>query len=166
MFTHILVPTDFSEPSDSALEYARVLAAKFGASLHLLHVVEGPLASGPFGTEVFVTQPAALERELFENAKAKLEHRRISAMHPGQNAATEIVGGVTARAIVDYAVSRGMDLIVMGTHGRSGLPHLVMGSVAEKVVRHARCPVLTVRGLGLQTELVDAVPDLVAVNAQ
>ena len=164
MFTRILVPTDFSEPSDAALECARVVAAKFGASLHLLHVVEAPFVTG-LGSEMFIAESPAVQAELFEEAKARLAHRAASAGNSGVKVSTEIIGGTSARSIVDYANHRGMNLIVMGTHGRSGMAHLLMGSVAEKVVRNAPCPVLTVRSLGVQPELLDTVADLVAVDA-
>ena len=145
MFTRILVPTDFSESSDAALTYARLLAGKFGASLHLLHVFESPFVAGGVGPEVFVDDSPAVQAELLEEAKNRLRHRVTPADQEQYGATTEIISGHSARAILDYATDRKMDLIVMGTHGRSGMAHLLMGSVAEKVVRGAPCPVLTVR---------------------
>ena len=145
MFSRILVPTDFSEPSDAALAYARVLAEKFGASLHVLHVFESPFVAGAVSPEVFVDDSPAVQAQLLEEAKNRLQHRVSAADRANYAATTEIVGGHSARAIVDYAIERKMDLIVMGTHGRSGVAHLLMGSVAEKVVRTAPCPVMTVR---------------------
>ena len=143
MFTNILVPTDFSGPSDAALEYARVLAAKFGATLHLLHVLEMSFVAGPL-VGPFIDERPAVQARLFEDASIRLEHRARTA-NAEFPVRSEIVGGTGARAIVDYARERGMDLIVMGTHGRTGMAHLLMGSVAERVVRSASCPVLTVR---------------------
>ena len=166
MFTHILVPTDFSDPSDAALEYARALAARFGASLHLLHVVEPASVPGPLDADVFSGESGLTQEKLFEDAKARLAHRAASAGSSGLRVSTEIIVGRSARSIVDYAKARGMHLIVMGTHGRSGMAHLLMGSVAEKVVRNAPCPVLTVRSLGFESEFLDPVADLVAVDAQ
>jgi nucleotide-binding universal stress UspA family protein len=145
MFSRILVPTDFSEPSDAALEYARSLATKFGSTLHLLHMIDAPFANGQFGSEVFIAETPAIEAELFEEAKAKLAHRVTPSDKARFNATTEVIVGSSPRGILDYATERAMDLIVMGTHGRSGMAHLLMGSVAEKVVRSAPCPVLTVR---------------------
>jgi nucleotide-binding universal stress UspA family protein len=143
MFTRILVPTDFSEPSDAALDYARVLAGKFGASLHVLHVVETP--SAMMSPEVYIADSPEAQVQLFEDAKNRLQHRVTPNDRTRYAATTEIVSGPNARSIVNYATERGMDLIVMGTHGRTGMAHLLMGSVAEKVVRDAPCPVMTVR---------------------
>jgi nucleotide-binding universal stress UspA family protein len=153
MFTRILVPTDFSEPSDAALDYARAMAAKFGSTLQLLHVVEAPFVSGPFASEVYVSEMPAVQMELFEDAKARLGHRLTPSDRARLHATSEIICGGSARSIIDYAAERGIDLIVMGTHGRSGMAHLLMGSVAEKVVRGAPCPVLTVRTAPAAAEL-------------
>jgi nucleotide-binding universal stress UspA family protein len=154
MFTHILVPTDFSEASDAALEYARAVAARFGSTLHLLHVVEAPFVTGPMGTEVFITESPAVQAELFEEAQVRLA-ARVTEHDKGRfHTTTEIVSGTTARTILGYASERGINLIVMGTHGRSGMAHLLMGSVAEKIVRNAPCPVLTVRQAPVAAELV------------
>jgi nucleotide-binding universal stress UspA family protein len=143
MFTRILVPTDFSEPSDAALDYARVLAGRFGASLHVLHVIETPGAM--MSPEVYIADSPEVQAQLFEHAKDRLQHRVTPNDRTRHGATTEIVSGPSARSIVNYATERGMDLIVMGTHGRTGVAHLLMGSVAEKVVRDAPCPVMTVR---------------------
>lgn len=145
MFTRILVPTDFSAPSDAALEYAKILAGQFGASLHVLHVVDELLFTGPNGSEVYVAESPDLVTEVFEDAKVRLSHRVTAIERTRYRATSEIVTGATARSIVNYASERQMDLIVMGTHGRSGLDHLLTGSVAERVIRHAPCPVMTVR---------------------
>ena len=145
MFTHILVPTDFSEPSDAALDYARTLAASFGSAVHLLHVVEAPFVTGPLGTPVFVAEGLTVHGQLFEEAKGRLEKLVTAADRSRGNVTTDVIVGTSARTILDYALDHGMDLIVMGTHGRGGMAHLLMGSVAEKVVRSAPCPVLTVR---------------------
>ena len=146
MFTRILVPTDFSEPSDAALQYARMLAGEFGASLHLLHVFEPPLyLAGVVSTEVYVADASAIQADLMEQAKNHLAERVTAGDRERYGATTEIVTGQTAATIVQYATERHMDLIVVGTHGRGGMSHLLLGSVAERVVRTAPCPVLTVR---------------------
>jgi universal stress protein A len=146
MFTRILVPTDFSEPSDAALQYARMVASKFGASLHLLHVFEpSPYLAGAVSAEVYVADASAIRAELMEHAKNQLAERVTAGDRERYGARTEIVTGQSASSIVKYATERHMDLIVMGTHGRSGISHLLLGSVAEHVVRAAPCPVLTVR---------------------
>ncbi len=189
MFTRILVPTDFSEPSEAALDYARALAGTFGASLHLLHVFNAPCAAGAVSPEGFIAESPEVHASLFEDARSRLQ-RRVTATDRNQyGAKTEIVTGSSPESIVNYAKERGMDLIVMGTHGRSGLAHLLIGSVAEKVVRTAPCPVMTVRRapatrmqvpdqvqqagcspgtrrLLRQAELLDPVAHLVAVDPE
>ncbi|MBM3820880.1 MAG: universal stress protein [Acidimicrobiia bacterium] len=144
MFNRILVPTDFSEPSDAALQYARTLAAKFGASLHLFHVVEDQFVTGPFGAEMYVPHPPGTLSYLTAEAQGHMNTRISAEDRTALRATTEIIVGTAARTIVEYAADNGYDLIVMGTHGRTGLAHVLVGSVAEHVVRSAHCPVLTV----------------------
>jgi nucleotide-binding universal stress UspA family protein len=141
--TKVLVPTDFSEPSATALAYGQALARTFGASLHVLSVVEEPLAQGwnGFGMPAL---PELRERVLAD-AQRQLEDA-VPALERDRQA-TELVTrlGEPHHEIVRFARERNVDLIVMGTHGRGGMAHLLLGSVAEKVVRAAPCPVLTVR---------------------
>ena len=143
MFTRILVPTDFSPTSDAALEYARALARKFGASLHLLHVFEDPVLMGAVTPESYVPEAPETRAAVMKGAQERLDHR----LRPSDrlSATGEIVMGSPARAVTDYAARSAIDLIVMGTHGREGIAHLLLGSIAERVVRTAPCPVLTVR---------------------
>lgn len=143
MFTRVLVPTDFSAPSDVALDYARVMARHFGASLHLLHVIDDARLEGGIGAEGYVESPQARTARLNE-ALERISHRLTDEDRDSLRARSEVVFGVPAHAIVDYATDNGFDLIVMGTHGRSGIAHLLIGSVAELVVRGAPCPVMTV----------------------
>jgi len=145
MFTRILVPTDFSEPSDAALDYARALADKFGATLHLLHVIEPGYITGALSNEVFIGATPGDYEMLVTDAQAKFAHRVLPSDRARYRTTTEVMTGPSADTIVDYAEVQHVDLIVMGTHGRTGLAHLLMGSVAEHVVRMAPCPVLTVR---------------------
>jgi nucleotide-binding universal stress UspA family protein len=142
-FTRILVPTDFSGPSDAALDCARLLALRFSASIHLLHVLEDPRMEGPFGSEVFVSESADARAARFKEARERLSHRVSAYDRDRRHMTTEVILGAPARTIVDYAGDNTFDLIVMGTHGRTGLAHLLTGSVAERVVRHAACPVIT-----------------------
>ena len=143
--TTILVPTDFSETADAALEFAGLLAARLGASLHLLHVFTDPY-SAPVGTDPFApVQPEMQERAL-EDARACLTTRLAAYQSAAQPGTLAIVSGLTAKQIAQYAADHAIGLIVMGTHGRRGIAHLLLGSVAEHVVRIAPCPVLTVRG--------------------
>ena len=145
--TRILAPTDFSPPSDRALEYARRLAAQCGAALHVLHVLEEGVDTASFGSEVFVPDSPEVRAARLKEAQDKLAHRSGSGDHERPHATTEVVVGSTARTISRYAADNNYDLIVMGTHGRTGLAHLVMGSVAEHVVRTAPCPVLSTHHL-------------------
>ena len=144
MFTRILVPTDFSPPSDAALEYARAVAARFGASLHLLHVVDDPYRAA-LAAEVYVPEVEGLRDELVGSGVARLREQLRTSDARDVGATTDAVIGTPAWTIVEYAGSHDIDLIIMGTHGRGGMSHLFMGSVAERVVRTAPCPVLTVR---------------------
>jgi nucleotide-binding universal stress UspA family protein len=143
--SRILVPVDFSAYSERALEYAIGLASRFGASLHLLHVVEDPIATGVWGGETVLPDLTELREELVKGAERQLVTYREAAARAGVSVSSTALVGLPAITIVDHAVSLGVDLIVMGTHGRTGMAHLVMGSVAERVLRHAPCPVLTVR---------------------
>ena len=143
--TRILVPTDFSDAADAALADAKALSRLFGASLHVLHVFEDPYATGTFAPEVYAPLPPDVREGLLRDIEARLAERITDADRQQCQAATEIVTGPTAKKIVDYAVAHGVDLIAMGTHGRTGLAHLLLGSVAERVLRTAPCPVLTRR---------------------
>jgi nucleotide-binding universal stress UspA family protein len=130
----ILFPTDYSSLSDAPLAYATALARDMGATLLIVHVEEPPMAYG--GGEMYygVAEPDydALRRML-ENVKPT---------DPAVPCERRLVTGDPAGAIADLAASEGVDLIVMGTHGRTGLRRLLMGSIAEAVVRTAPCPVL------------------------
>jgi nucleotide-binding universal stress UspA family protein len=147
-FTRILVPTDFSAPSDDALDLARVLQLRFGASIHLLHVLEEEQTAGPFGAEVFVTEAPEVRTARLRDARERLSHRVSAADRASGRVTSEVLVGAVASTIVNYAGDNGFDLIVMGTHGRTGLAHLLVGSVAERVIRGAACPVVTTRGDG------------------
>ena len=144
-FTRILVPTDFSATADLALTQARDLAEAFGASLHLLHVFEDPYTAAAYAPEVFATISPEYRDAALADAARQLDERLDAAGRKELSGTTDLVVGPPAREIVRFAASHGIDLIVMGTHGRSGLAHLLLGSVAERVVRTAPCAVLTVR---------------------
>jgi nucleotide-binding universal stress UspA family protein len=161
-FTHVLVPTDFSAPAEQALRYALAEAAVHHAKVTLLHVLPPHT-----GTEVYVVAGApqaevgfdpALEGRLGaaspprptvvlqDHDEEALTHLRDLMRHGFDGAwEVEVATGPPADTIIRVAHERGADLIVMGTHGRTGLQHLLHGSVAAKVVRLAPCPVLTVR---------------------
>jgi nucleotide-binding universal stress UspA family protein len=144
MFKRILVPIDFSPPSDAALEYARTIASRFGASLHVLHVAQDPYQAF-YSTEVFVPDIEGLREEIAAESLKRLKERLRPSDATDLHATADVVIGTPAWSIVEYASGHEIDLIVMGTHGRGGMSHLLMGSVAERVVRTAACPVLTVR---------------------
>jgi nucleotide-binding universal stress UspA family protein len=142
---NILVATDFSEASDAALTYGRTLARTFGATLHVLHVTENVYLQA-FGSEAYIPSVPELQHDVDEAARKQLDELTIDS--DGSGPVTRKVlrtANAPARTITEYAKSEGIDLIVMGTHGRGGVAHLLMGSVAERVVRTAPCPVLTVR---------------------
>ena len=144
-FTRILVPTDFSAPSNAAIACAKGLATKFGASIHLLHVLDDPFVTGAFAADVYAPPPAGLRESWLKGAETLLGAQLAPEEQARFRTTTAVVFGSPAKAIVDYAGTRDIDLIVMGTHGRGGMAHLFIGSVAERVVRTASCPVLTVR---------------------
>jgi nucleotide-binding universal stress UspA family protein len=141
----ILVPVDFSPHSDRAFDYAATIAQRFGARLGLIHVVDDPFIAGAWNSEVYVPNTGELLAALIANAEQRLATLKESASALGLTAETAVITGRPAHAIVEHAKEGGFDLIVMGTHGRTGLSHIVMGSVAELVVRMAPCAVLTVR---------------------
>jgi nucleotide-binding universal stress UspA family protein len=142
---NILVATDFGEASDSALNYGRELAGRFGAKLHVLHVAQNFYVT-TFGAETYAAVVPEMQEEIITAAKKRLDEAVLDSDHSGPATKPVVMTSSSpAYAIVDYAGENGIDLIVMGTHGRGTLAHLVMGSVAERVVRLAPCPVLTVR---------------------
>jgi nucleotide-binding universal stress UspA family protein len=143
--TRILVPVDFSEHSDTALRYATLLAQRFGGSIELLHVVEDPFVSGAWSAEAFTPNIPELLDQVAADARVRLDALGAGIANEGVALTTNVVSGRPAHAIVDRARSGACDLIVMGTHGRTGMSHLFLGSVAERVVRTAPCPVMTVR---------------------
>jgi len=138
----ILVPTDFSECSDAAVKYGLALANAFGATLHLLNVVQDPYTM-PYGADGFVAPEHDLLDEWRAEAKRRLEAAAPSGFESRTVTATRV--GSACPEIVRYAIDRHIDLIVLGTHGRGAIGHALLGSVAERVVRTAPCPVLTVR---------------------
>lgn len=139
---NILVATDFSEPSGVALAYGRDLARNYNARLHVLHVVDDVLLR--YAPEVVLIS-TDLQRDLEAKARRDLDALLRDDDRKELGAVAVVTGAVNpAAAIVDYAKSNAIDLIVTGTHGRGALQHLLMGSVAERVVRTAGCPVLTV----------------------
>jgi universal stress protein A len=141
--TRILVPVDFEETSKEALAYASGLAQRFGAALSLVHVFDDVYASAAYAPDVYAPLPPAVRERVVGELQEKL-----SALLPttgGHDNRAEVIVGTPAKSIIEYAREQGADLIVMGTHGRRGLSHALLGSVAERVLRTAPCPVLTIR---------------------
>ena len=139
--TKILAPTDFSPHSEVALRYACEFAEKFGAELHLLYVMQDLISD----FDGFYAVPGNYMAEI----KAEADRRLATILDPKWNKGKGVVrtthAGTPFLEILRYADDKKIDLIVMGTHGRGAVAHALMGSVAEKVVRKAACPVLTVR---------------------
>jgi nucleotide-binding universal stress UspA family protein len=141
---NVLVATDFSQPSDAAVLYGRELAARFGATLHVLHVAPNAYI-GTLGAENYVALAPELQQQIEDGARRQLDQLVVDSDRSGPPSIPVVqTSGSPALAIVEYAKDHNIDMIVMGTHGRGALAHLVMGSVAERVVRLAPCPVLTV----------------------
>jgi|WetSurMetagenome_2_1015567.scaffolds.fasta_scaffold305153_2 universal stress protein A len=138
---HLLVPVDFSEPCRKALRYAVQVAEKFGAKLTLLHVVE------PVGSPDFAYFPLAADSgRVLRAAQAQMRLLcRREAIPPSMLASAQVREGKPYQRIAEAARSMNVDLIIIATHGYTGLDHVILGSTTERVVRHAPCPVLVVR---------------------
>jgi nucleotide-binding universal stress UspA family protein len=143
----ILVPTDFSEAAAVALDKAAELATEVGAKVTVCHVLDpSPLA--PIATRGSGAGQLDREQDIEAAIHAALEET-VEKHFPGVSQAKValVISSNAAEGIVNYADKEDVDLIVISTHGRTGLSHLLIGSVAERVVRHAKCPVLSVRAL-------------------
>jgi nucleotide-binding universal stress UspA family protein len=142
-FRHILAPTDFSEYSTQAVTSALEWAKKFGAKLTIVHVIELP----PYPVEGYVppSLSATFMDDLERQATTDLAQLVPEAESAGVEVARVVAVGSPYRKIIDMAEAEQVDLIVMATAGRTGFSRLVMGSIAERVVRTASCPVLTIR---------------------
>ncbi|MCC7007424.1 MAG: universal stress protein [Acidobacteria bacterium] len=140
---NILVPTDFGVAANLALDHGRSLARAYGATLHIVHVMKDA------STAAVIDAPAAeydrADADLERHNRERLEALAVSS-EPGVPVKTEILRSASpALAILGYARRAAADLIVMGTHGRSAISDFILGSVAQKVIRSAACPVMTVR---------------------
>lgn len=144
----ILFPTDFSNPSEHAFDHALEFSRFFKAKLHLLHVVDESfqfwLASVPSGAPMGPSQDQMVSASM--QRMNELVARRVPKSE--SDVITSVTWGHPPTEILRFAKDHQCDMIVIGTHGRSGLAHAFMGSVAEKVVRQATCPVLTIRAPG------------------
>lgn len=146
-FNKILVPVDFSDSSAEALKYARMLAEKLGSQLDVLHAYDVPTFIPPHVVVMMGEVDAPLTEHAERHATEQLDEFLARHGIPKDAAVgRKILMGPPAMTVLEAAEDGQYDLVVMGTHGRTGLPRLVMGSTAEKVVRGCPCPVLTVRG--------------------
>lgn len=142
-FDKIMMATDFSDNSDYAFDYALALAKQFDAELTIVHVINEPTdLRGMYVPQVTYEE---LEKEIGLGAKEMMAKFCSSKLADYGNYKTAIVSGIPFQEIITKANEIGAALIVIGTHGRTGLEHLVFGSTAERVVRGAPCPVLSVR---------------------
>ncbi len=138
-FSRLLYLTDFSEPSEFAAPYAISIAGKYGCRIYVAHVVE------PFTYADDGLNYGAQLREMEATARRLLDKTVASMIKTGADVRGVLLSGRPYAEIVRFAEEEAIDLIVMATHGRSGVEHLLMGSVAEKVLRKSSCPVMTVR---------------------
>ncbi len=136
----ILCAVDFSGSADAAVDHAARLARRLGAELHLVHAPPLPIAAFP---EAGLTTVPVHPEQVIDEARAGLES--YAAHHPGIDVALHVRLGPPCDVVLELQQELGADYLVLGTHGRTGLDHLLMGSVAEQVVRRAPVPVLTVR---------------------
>lgn len=138
----VLFATDFSEPARQAQKYALTLAEKFGAELHALHVVPEIILPATDSYAAWTLPEGGMKAQL---EASELQLQKELGL---QAASRHVVMGFPVEEIMKYAADHNIDLLVVGTHGHTGLAHLLMGSVAEKLVRLSTCPVLTVHPKG------------------
>ncbi len=145
MFRRILCPVDFSEFTDDILEYAVDIVGKYNSELHLIHVIPNLNYFTPyesfFTPENLVVVEKNMETEVNKDFDALIAKLNLPVKKVVRN-------GTAFVEIIDYVKTESIDLVILGTHGRSGLEHVLIGSVAEKVVRKSPCPVLTIRPKG------------------
>lgn len=142
--SRILFPTDFSDASKKAEAAACAFAETFGAELHVLHVVQDIVLTAPV-VAVAVAVPQTFLAETRQNIEVALEQVPAADWSNQHHVVRSSRVGAPYAEICSYAQEHKIDLIVLSTHGRTGLKHLLLGSVAERVVQHAPCPVLTIR---------------------
>lgn len=143
-FKKILVATDFSDHAREAVQYAADLARRYEGSLLLIHVYQPVNYALPDGYMLYTPTQMTSMMEEFEQQLTRSKEEALAAGAP--RVETSLPIGAAAFEIVEAARAADCDLIVMGTHGRTGLSHMLIGSTAERVVRAATCPVLTVKG--------------------
>jgi nucleotide-binding universal stress UspA family protein len=142
MYDRILIPTDGSECADSAVEHALDIAAQYDAELHVLSIVD----SRDVSHSAPAISPEQVQQTLRDRAESVVESVADRAEAAGVTVVTAVEPGIPDDVVVEYAADEDCDLIVMGTHGRTGLERYLLGSVTERTVRRSSVPVLTVRG--------------------
>jgi nucleotide-binding universal stress UspA family protein len=142
-FATILFANDFSEGSDNAFDYAISMAKKFSSKLLIVHVINEPVDLRGFYVPHISFEN--LEKEIADGAEKMMERFCSDNLAGFDNYEQFVITGIPYEEIVKKADDCGADLIIMGTHGRKGVDHLLFGSTAERVVRNAHCPVMTVR---------------------
>ena len=142
-FGKILFPTDCSESAENASRYALSLAKKYGSKVYVIHVIEPFTYTTEFGLDF-----SAQLKEMEASARRLLDDVAASIKKNNLDVESVLITGEPFVEIIKYARKEQVDLIVMATHGRSGIEHMLMGSVAEKVVRKSPCPVLTIKKSG------------------
>ncbi len=146
-FTKILVPVDFSDHSRAALETAAEIATTFDASIHLLHCYQiQPGGIAPYG----IVMPTELYNDLRDAAESRLKEWQEKSSTGGVEVEASLSSNFPSEAIAQTAEEIGADLIVMGTRGLSGIKHVMLGSVTERTIRQAACPVLSVKAPELE----------------
>ena len=153
----ILAPTDFSTHSQRAVTYACQLAERLHSSLHLLHVLSEILPAGP-DPLLMPVMPPQFYVENEERANQTLDRLLDPAWGKPDSVVRAVRWGSPVESIVSYALDQRIDLIIIATHGRTGLSHVLLGSVAERIVREAPCPVLTIRDGNRALAAADALP--------
>jgi nucleotide-binding universal stress UspA family protein len=139
----ILFPTDFSEGSAQALQYAVDMSKRYGAKLYVIHVIyDIAKATGWYVPHVSMDE---MYKDIQEGAKKELERFGVEELAGVKNVERRVMTGVPHEEIINFVSANKIDLIIMGTHGRKGIDKILFGSTAAQVVRHAPCPVLTVR---------------------
>jgi nucleotide-binding universal stress UspA family protein len=140
---HILVPTDFSAPSQHALEYAETIAKAFSATIHLVHVIQEIEYTEEWGN--VYTKLKEIREIVEERSNEKLRALEDEVKKLGITATTHIAHGRPDVVLTDYAKHHNVSMIAIGTSGKSGVEHFVLGSTTERLMRSAPCPVLAVR---------------------
>jgi nucleotide-binding universal stress UspA family protein len=139
----ILFPTDFSEGSAQALQYAVDMSKRYGAKLYVVHVIyDIAKATGWYVPHVSMDE---MYKDIQQGAAKELERFGVEELAGVKNVERKVITGVPHEEIINFVGANKIDMVIMGTHGRKGIDKILFGSTAAQVVRHAPCPVLTVR---------------------